>query len=265
MADTQLPLDVFEPIPGELCWYCGGSVSRWEREHQTPISRGGASGPVVRSCGPCNHLKGKLTLEEFRSALERRLSVSRVTFAGEAGPDLPATPITSVRSLAGTPDVVKIDPLTGERLDRALSWLRTQGRGVTRKDAVSAAVDAWLDHLAAVELDGAEFPDEAMLPFEGLEPAPIFRPGEVSQTPRSVWEREVTKVDSLVLVQARQAVRVLGEIGRPTTLVEFVSAAIAARLDAMEQQYPQFRPVRSAPLSGNQGDAETEAAEHHSM
>jgi hypothetical protein len=254
VTDTQLPLDIPEPTPDELCWYCGESVSRWEREHQTPISRGGAAGPTVRSCGPCNHLKGKLTLEEFRSALARRLGVSWVTFAGEAEPDLPATPITSVRSLAGTPDAVKIDPLTGERLDRALFWLRTRGRGVTRKDAVSAAVDTWLDHLAATELGGADFPDKAMLPLEGFGPAPIFRPREDSQTPRSVWEREVTKVDSLVLVQARRAVRFLGRIGQTTTLVEFVSAAITARLDALEGQYPQFRSVRSVPLSDNQSD-----------
>ena len=172
-----------------------------------------------------------------------------MVFAGEAGPDLPATPIASVRSLAGTPDVVKLDPLTGERLDRALSWLRARGRGVTRKDAVSLAVDAWLDDLATAELDGGDFPEDAVLPLEGLGSAPVFRPGEASQTPRSVWEREVTKVDSLVLVQARRAVRFLGRIGCPTTLVEFVTGAIAARLDAVEKQYPPFAPVRSAPLS----------------
>lgn len=206
-------------------------------------------GPVVRACQPCNHLKGKLTLEEFRSALERRLSLSPVVFAGEARSGLPATPIASVRSLAGTPDVVKLDPLTGERLDRALSWLRARGRGVTRKDAVSAAVDGWLDDLAATELDGDDFPEEAVLPFEGLEPAPLFRPGEASQTPRSVWEREVTKVDSLVLVQARRAVRFLGRMGCPTTLVDFVTGAIVARLNAVENTYPHFSPMRSASLS----------------
>lgn len=249
MPDAYLPLDLPEPLPAESCWYCGVVVSRWEREHQTPVSRGGASGPVVRSCGPCNHLKGKLTLEEFRVALERRLGVSAVVFAGEAGPNRPATPIASVRSLAGTPDVVKLDPLTGERLDRALSWLRARGRGVTRKDAVSAAVDAWLDGLAVTELDGADFPEEAVLPLEGLESAPMFRPGETSQTPRSVWDREVTKVDSLVLVQARRAVRFLGRIGCPMTLVDFVTMAISARLDAVENQYPQFRSIRHKPLT----------------
>jgi hypothetical protein len=249
VTGMQLPLDVPESILSELCWYCGEAARQWEREHQTPVSRGGASGPVVVSCGPCNHLKGKLTLEEFRSALARRLGLSPVTFAGEARSDLPATSITSVRSLAGTPDTVKIDPLTGERLDRALFWLRTSGRGATRKDAVSAAVDTWLDNLAATELDGADFPDKAMLPLAGLGRAPVFRPREDSQTPRSVWEREVTKVDSLVLVQARRAVQFLGRIGQTTTLLEFVSAAITARLDALELQHPQFRPLRSAPPS----------------
>ena len=38
MSDP-LPLDVPEPLPAELCWYCGATVSRWEREHQTPVSR----------------------------------------------------------------------------------------------------------------------------------------------------------------------------------------------------------------------------------
>ncbi|MFZ0226553.1 MAG: hypothetical protein WAL41_06355 [Mycobacterium sp.] len=261
-----LPLDLPEPIQADPCWYCGAAVDRWEREHQTPVSRGGATGPVVRSCGPCNHLKGKLTLEEFRSALQRRLGADAVVFAGEARPDLPATTIASVRSLASTPDVVKLDPLTGDRLDRALAWLRARGRGVTRKDAVSAAVEAWLDDLAAAELDGADFPEDAVLPFEGFGPEPIFRPGETSQTPRSVWDREVTKVDSPVLVQARRAVRFLGRIGHSTTLVEFVSAAIAARLDTVEQRYPQFGPVRSAPLgpssaeSGSSEDAEPQSA-----
>jgi hypothetical protein len=249
VPDAYLPLDLSEPLPVEVCWYCGTAVSRWEREHQTPVSRGGASGPVVRSCGPCNHLKGKLTLEEFRAALERRLGASVVIFAGEAEPDRPATPISSVRSLAATPDVVKLDPLTGERLDRALAWLRARGRGVTRKDAVSAAVDAWLDNLATTELDGADFPEEAVLPLEGLESAPLFRPGETSQTPRSVWDREVTKVDSLVLVQARRAVRFLARVECPTTLVDFVTGAVSARLDAVENTYPQFRSIRRKPLT----------------
>ena len=119
---------------------------------------------------------------------------------------------------------------------------------MTRKDAVSAAVDAWLDELAAAELDGADFPEEAVLPFEGLDPAPLFRPGEVSQTPRSVWDREVTKVDSLALVQARRAVRFLGRIGCPTTLVDFVTGAISARLDAVENEFPHFGQIRRQPL-----------------
>ena len=107
-----------------------------------PVSRGGAAGAnVVRACEPCNHLKGKLTLEEFRAALERRLGVSTVVFAGEATPESPATPIGSVRTLAGTQAVVKLDPVVAERLDRALTWLGRRGRGrLTRKDAVSAAV-----------------------------------------------------------------------------------------------------------------------------
>ena len=87
------------------CWYCGTTTGAFENEHQRPVSRGGRyRDNLVRSCAACNHLKGKLTLEEFRTALERRLGVSPVVFAGEAEPGRPATPIGSVRSLAGTPE-----------------------------------------------------------------------------------------------------------------------------------------------------------------
>jgi hypothetical protein len=242
-----LPLDIPEPLQAEPCWYCGTTTGAFENEHQRPVSRGGRyGGNLVRACAACNHLKGKLTLEEFRTALERRLAVSPVIFAGEARPGLPATPIDSVRSLAGTADVVKLDPLVGERLDRALTWLSRRGRGATRKDAVSAAVSAFLDDLAAAELDGADFPEDAVLPFEGFGPEPIFRQGEASQTPRSVWDREVTKVDSVVLGQARRTVAFLKSIGRPTNLVDYVTGAVAAWNEAARTKYPQLRMPDSA-------------------
>ena len=112
-----------------MCWYCGSAAGPWESDHQVPVSRGGPGGDnVVRACKPCNHLKGKLTLEEFRTALERRLGVSTaVVFAGEATPESPATPIASVRTLASTQVVVKLDPVVAERLDRALTWLAAAG------------------------------------------------------------------------------------------------------------------------------------------
>jgi len=213
----------------------------FETEHQRPVSRGGLCGDnLVRACAACNHLKGKLTLEEFRTALQRRLGVSTVVFAGEVSPGGRATPIDSVRSLAGTPDVVKLDPVVGERLDRALTWLARRGRGATRKDAVSAAVSDWLDDLAVTELDGADFPEDAVLPFEGFGPEPIFRPGEASQTPRSRWDREITKVDSAVLGQARRTVAFLKGLGAPTSLVDYVTGAIAAWNEAARTKYPQL-------------------------
>jgi hypothetical protein len=229
------------------CWYCGTTTGAFESEHQVPVSRGGPGGSnVVRSCKPCNHLKGKLTLEEFRSALELRLGASPLVFAGEATPESPATPIRSVRSLAGTQAVVKLDPVVADRLDRALIWLQRRGRGrLARKDAVSAAVAGWLDELADAELDGADFPAELVLPFEELASPPIVRPGEASQTPRLVWDRAVTKIAGGVLEQARRAVSFLTGVEGPTSLVDFITGAVSARLDAVEQRYPAFGPVRA--------------------
>jgi HNH endonuclease len=246
-VSDPLPLDLPKPLRPEPCWYCGTTTGAFENEHQRPVSRGGRYGDnLVRACAACNHLKGKLTLEEFRTALERRLGVSPVVFAGEAEPGHPATPIDSVRSLAGTPDVVKLDPLVGERLDRALTWLARRGRGATRKDAVSAAVSAFLDDLAAAELDGDDFPEDAVLPFEGFGPEPIFRQGEASQTPRSVWDREVTKVDSVVLGQARRTVAFLKSVGKQTNLVDYVTGAVAAWNEAARTKYPQLSMPDSA-------------------
>ena len=125
---------------------------------------------------------------------------------------------------------------------------------MTRKDAVSAAVSAWLDELADAELDGEDFPEEAVLPFEGFGPAPIFRPGEASQTPRSVWDREVTKVDSAVLGQARSTVAFLKSIGRPTNLVDYVTGAVAAWNEAARGAYPQLSP------GGGEARADLDAA-----
>ena len=260
MSDL-LPLGLEESGTILTCWYCGTDHGPLEREHQTPVSRGGvAGGNVVRACLPCNHLKGKLTLEEFRTALELRLGVSPLVFAGEATPEIPATPIADVRSLAGTQAVVKLDPVVAERLDRALLWLGRRGRGrQTRKDAVSAAVTAWLDDLAASELDGADFPADAVLPFEEFEPPPIVRPGEASQTPRQILKREVTKIGAPVLEQARRVVSFLDEVEGPLRLVDYVTAAVAARNEAVESRHPQLRRLTShAPNSSSAlGTSET--------
>jgi hypothetical protein len=254
IVSDVLPLDLDEPTVA-VCWYCGTTAGDFETEHQTPKSRGGTAGSnVVRACVPCNHLKGKLTLEEFRTALELRLGVSPVVFAGEATTEIPATAIGAVRSLAGTQAVVKLDPVVAERLDRALLWLGRRGRGrPTRKNAVSAAVTAWLDELSAAELDGEDFPSDPMLPLEGLEPRPIVRPGEASQTPRLVWDRQVTKVGATVLEQARRAVRFLAPVEGPISLVDFVTGAVADRLDSVENRYPRFGPLRAEPLTSSSG------------
>jgi hypothetical protein len=236
VSETPLPLDL-GPVVAVNCWYCGTGEGPFETEHQRPVSRGGRSGDnLVRACGACNHLKGPLTLEEFRVALQRRLGVPAVVFAGEAVSGRSATEISSVRTLSGTADVVKLDPFVGERLDRALGWMARRGRGTTRKDAVSAAVAAWLDALADAELDGADFPEDPVLPFEGFGPAPIFRPGEASQTPRSVWDQEVTRIDSTVLDQARQVVGALKAAGKRASLIDYVTGAVAAWNDAARAQ-----------------------------
>ena len=254
MSDQCLPLDFDDPAPRKRCWYCGTVRGPWEREHQLPVSRGGVGGDnVVRACEACNHLKGKLTLDEFRSALALRLALPTVVFDGEAGEDRTATPIGHIRTLAATQEVTKLDPVVGERLDRALVWLRRRGQTMTRKDAVSAAVAAWLDGLAEAELDGEDFPPpDNVLPFEGFEPPPVFRAGETSKTPRRVWERDVTRIDATVLEQARRAVAVLGRHQAPITLMDFVTLAVSAELRVVENSYPEI-------AEGSQGFPEAQS------
>jgi hypothetical protein len=132
-----------------------------------PISRGGKwRGNVVEACAPCNHLKGRLTVEEFRRALALRLGVPEVTFAGEAGEGRPATPIRAVRSLGADREVVRVDPVAGDRLSRAVRFLRTTGRpSLTVKDAATDAIHCWCDDLAARHLEpGEDFPADGGAP-----------------------------------------------------------------------------------------------------
>ena len=161
-----------------------GEGGPFETEHKVPISRGGKWGAnIVDACASCNHLKGRLTVDEFRRALAVRLGVTEVVFAGEAGEGRPATPITSVRSLGADREVVRVDPLAGDRLSRAVRFLRTMGRtGFTAKDAVTEAVHAWCDGLASRYLGpGEDFPADGGAPSlfgdesEGQER--ILRPG----------------------------------------------------------------------------------------
>lgn len=68
-----------------LCWYCGAAPGH-EREHLTPLSRGGGDTPenVVMACRPCNARKGVMTLAEYRASLEV-ISGGIHIFFGEAG------------------------------------------------------------------------------------------------------------------------------------------------------------------------------------
>lgn len=59
---------------GYRCFYCRErfTFDKLEREHKTPIARGGAnrSSNIVPSCKPCNRRKGTQTAEEFRAVLD---------------------------------------------------------------------------------------------------------------------------------------------------------------------------------------------------
>lgn len=79
--DAQGSLLADEEVPEKRCWYCGTTSGPWEREHQIPVSRGGGAGTnIVHACARCNHLKGKLTIDEFRDALALRLGLVEVIF-----------------------------------------------------------------------------------------------------------------------------------------------------------------------------------------
>ncbi|MFN3656464.1 MAG: HNH endonuclease [Pseudolabrys sp.] len=66
------------------CFYCGGKPG-WQREHKTPLSRGGLDNDsnIVRSCRGCNQRKGRLTLEEYRKKLAEKTG-AMIAFAGES-------------------------------------------------------------------------------------------------------------------------------------------------------------------------------------
>lgn len=56
------------------CWYCGETLSRetFTRDHQRPISRGGADSitNLVSACHKCNQAKANLTLDHFRELMK---------------------------------------------------------------------------------------------------------------------------------------------------------------------------------------------------
>lgn len=55
------------------CFYCGERPA-WQREHKIPRSRGGPDhhSNIVMACMTCNRNKGTMTVDEYRSSLERR-------------------------------------------------------------------------------------------------------------------------------------------------------------------------------------------------
>jgi HNH endonuclease len=243
-----LPLD-YGPagLQRRTCWYCGGGEGPFETEHQVPVSRGGKWGAnVVDACASCNHLKGRLTVDEFRRALAVRLGVPEVTFAGEAGEGRPGTPIRSVRSLGADREVVRVDPLAGDRLSRAVRLLRTMGRpGFTAKDAATEAIQRWCDELAAKYLNpGEDFPADGGAPSlfgdDGGVQSPILQPGELSSTPKVSLPRDVTRISGPVLERARKAVAMLRQREDPDLrLMSFVDAAVLRLVAEVERRYPE--------------------------
>jgi hypothetical protein len=248
-ADVPLPLD-FGPdgLQDRICWYCGGREGPFEAEHQVPVSRGGKWGAnVVAACASCNHLKGRLTVNEFRRALAVRLGVPEVTFAGEAGKGRPATAIRSIRSLGADREVVRVDPVAGDRLSRAVRFLRTMGRpNFTAKDAATDAVQRWCDELATKYLDaGEDFPADggalSLFGGEQEDQSPILQPGELSSTPKVPLPREVTRISGPALGRAREAVAVLRQREDPELLLmSFVDAAVLRLVAEVETRYPEL-------------------------
>ena len=221
------------------CWYCGSGEGPFETEHQVPVSRGGKwRDNIVWSDARCNDLKGKLTLDEFRAALVLRLDLPEVVFWGESKADRPATPIRSVHSLLSTRNVVRLDPLVYDELERAVLYRRAvDDPGLTKKDAASAYIT---DGLAADRerlLNGGRFPAPARL-FADEEPG-IVAPHGLSQTPRVVQPSDVTKVSGAVLDLARHAVSALRGRGRPDLgLRELIDELLTDGLARLQAEHP---------------------------
>jgi hypothetical protein len=263
-GDDQLLLDFGGYVPPQrTCWYCGGGEGPFETEHQVPVSRGGKWGAnVVDACASCNHLKGRLTVDEFRRALSVRLGVPEVVFAGEAGEGSQATPISSIRSLGADREVVRVDPVAGDRLSRAVRFLRRMGRpSLTSKDAATEAVDRWCDELASRCLEpGEDFPADGGAPSlfgeDGGEQGPILQPGELSSTPKVSLARDVTRISGPVLERARGAVAALRQREDPDLLLMgFVDAAVLRLVAEVETRYPELsRHAEDTPKNGTAED-----------
>jgi len=99
---------------GRACYYCGDPLllKRAEKDHLTPVSRGGSSAieNIVPACGRCNRLKGKKTEAEFRTY--------RPIFTAPIKPlEAPFVPLPEEKSEPGL-----LQRLVRERSD--VSWWR---------------------------------------------------------------------------------------------------------------------------------------------
>lgn len=246
----MLPFDLPEPEPVPLCWYCGGA-GPIESEHQVPISRGGHDGSnVVDACAHCNDLKGPLDLDEFRQGLGERLGLpaAAVVFFGEATSVRGATPhLRTVRSLGADRSVVRIDPSTGEELQRAWRYLTTSGRGrLTRRELASEAIARHLAGLRGALGLGGEWPEPNLTLFE-TEPRSLTGRNELSQLPRVAQARQHTKVPGDLLDWARAGVEARRAAGETDlTLVEWMEEAMTAQIRRDAERLPEYPSLPDA-------------------
>jgi 5-methylcytosine-specific restriction endonuclease McrA len=67
-------------MTGGCCWYCGTETDELRRrtiDHVIPRGMMGSSEErwnLVACCGPCNGIKGRRQIEEFRAILGRRVA-----------------------------------------------------------------------------------------------------------------------------------------------------------------------------------------------
>src|SRR5687768_11265800 len=112
----------------DRCWYCGSiDATAYEWEHQIPLVRGWDGEPLVRSCRPCNRVKGPRTVEEFRALLVD-VAGEPVVFAGEAEAGQPYSDVSLLRSWVGKRASVDLRTRTIERARAALRFEKRRGR-----------------------------------------------------------------------------------------------------------------------------------------
>jgi len=175
-------------------------------------------------------------------------------FAGEATVREPATPgLAAVRSLSADRSVVRIDPATGEELQRAWRYLRSlDDPRLTRRDLASEAISS---HLAALreklEL-GEQWPDANLRLFD-VEPQARTGRNDLAQLPRVRVPRQHTKAPGELLDHARAGVEYRQTHGEPDlTLLDWIGAALQSALDADQARYPGY-PTQAEALEQRYG------------